>query len=710
MDTTSRPSSSPIAAPPKARQVGRAFSSSYVETGTVGPRSSGNAASSNGVEILFSHDAGRVVAFSPPINAVQTPTRTRGEQPQEEQPSGSLPWTSPTERLISYGKRFSEISKYEEANISGRLKLYRAHSVAFLSAGEVVHAILAKSQCWCVDGETKFVLRIRGNAYYRIELPNFGESDKQNAEVLKDVFAKVLMYEKTPCPFTRGFTVELPEPPQVPVRKKRWKPSERETPSPSIEYSEQDLRLAYPESKSHRVGTPDAEVQSNEGLGIMDSPSRRPRMGLTSNDVLRTPPSRALVASRSITSPAQLYMTAASFATPSHSAQPSPQPSEQRKPSSSSSLASMNESSMTSSINSFHSVKSEASDAQEEPPPKWKSPFPSSAEQLENEESAKPLDEVGVANLTITPSTPRRWKVEEPNPESEDGGRAETPQPATPGLISDEEEPHDERSEIATPSTRPRQWRAEDNSSVSHTHTLNEITPTENCNAPPPLSSHHHHNQSIFSASSQPSSPSSTKSTATVTAAAAVYPLTTIIVKKTCTFVLGTSTQLINTMLSIARKIMDGMLRGVIIGISEGGERIPCSWDFSDTEDEAEVNRGFVEEEEADMFADDEGDNNGDKVQGLQRDEVEPYNDEEQDVKSASTFPITNQDKEPRAKEEEEREEEEAEEPSHDNLPSQSAAIEHIPRRRRPRPRRKSTCSSSPSLSSSSSSSSTEVD
>lgn len=49
---------------------------------------------------------------------------------------------------------------------------------------------------------------------------------------------------------------------------------------------------------------------------------------------------------------------------------------------------------------------------------------------------------------------------------------------------------------------------------------------------------------------------------------------------------LGTSAQLVSLMLSIARKVVSGMLQGVVIGIGEGGEKIPCSWLSSDDEDQ----------------------------------------------------------------------------------------------------------------------------
>ena len=69
------------------------------------------------------------------------------------------------------------------------------------------------------------MLRVRQNTFYRIELPNTCTEDKRVAEEFKLSVSKVLQYETTPCPFKRGFHVELPESPQIP--KKPWKPKHR---------------------------------------------------------------------------------------------------------------------------------------------------------------------------------------------------------------------------------------------------------------------------------------------------------------------------------------------------------------------------------------------------------------------------------------------------------------------------------------------------
>jgi hypothetical protein len=113
-------------------------------------------------------------------------------------------------------------------NIIGPLRIYRAPgSVAFLSCSNALKPILPKSQCWKVDPSGKFVLQIRRPQYWRIEVPNESKVEQLQIEELKDVLEKVLLFEKTPCPFRRSFTVSLPEKPRTPVKRKLWKPVER---------------------------------------------------------------------------------------------------------------------------------------------------------------------------------------------------------------------------------------------------------------------------------------------------------------------------------------------------------------------------------------------------------------------------------------------------------------------------------------------------
>jgi hypothetical protein len=80
---------------------------------------------------------------------------------------------------------------------------------------------MKRSQCWCVDGVSKFVLRVLMDAYYRIELPGETEEDLEMVEKFKVTLEKVCHYERTPCPFARTFTVEVPDEPEVRKGKRR---------------------------------------------------------------------------------------------------------------------------------------------------------------------------------------------------------------------------------------------------------------------------------------------------------------------------------------------------------------------------------------------------------------------------------------------------------------------------------------------------------
>ncbi|KAL8740451.1 MAG: hypothetical protein Q9184_008490, partial [Pyrenodesmia sp. 2 TL-2023] len=169
-------------------------------------------------ETLYAHNAGKIVSFNPAIGGIRRHSSVeQGYSALQEEPVGTLPWASSTERTLA----------------AGPLRIYRVlGSVAFLNSGSrFLKPVLAKSQCWCVDGESKFVLQAGPHTYYRIELPNTSAEDRNKVEEFKSTLGKVLQYETTPCPFKRGFTVELPEKPQTPVRKKPWRPRERPLPT-----------------------------------------------------------------------------------------------------------------------------------------------------------------------------------------------------------------------------------------------------------------------------------------------------------------------------------------------------------------------------------------------------------------------------------------------------------------------------------------------
>ncbi|EXJ85659.1 hypothetical protein A1O1_06025 [Capronia coronata CBS 617.96] len=161
--------------------------------------------------ILFSHPSARIIAFSPPTDSI--PSTSKETLPETDYPVDTietLPWRSRTEMLAATGPIVIE-------KVRG--------SSNFLKSADqkVIHTIMRNSQCWCVDGESKFVLRIGKFRYYRIELPAETEADKEKVQELKTVLGKILRFERTPCPFKRAFHVDLPDDAITPRRKGAWK-------------------------------------------------------------------------------------------------------------------------------------------------------------------------------------------------------------------------------------------------------------------------------------------------------------------------------------------------------------------------------------------------------------------------------------------------------------------------------------------------------
>ena len=147
----------------------------------------------DGIETLYVHPSASIIKFntgaSRPSSSSGSPLVRHGDN------SGTLPWSYPTESTVAVGP----------------MEIYRVPgSVSFLHSGALLHAILPRSQCWCVDGVSKFAFRVLPETYYRIELPGETAEDLELVEALKLTFKKVLFYERTACPFARGFTVDLP--------------------------------------------------------------------------------------------------------------------------------------------------------------------------------------------------------------------------------------------------------------------------------------------------------------------------------------------------------------------------------------------------------------------------------------------------------------------------------------------------------------------
>ncbi|KAL2369534.1 hypothetical protein BDBG_05140 [Blastomyces gilchristii SLH14081] len=183
-------------------------------------------------EVLFHHSDAKIVKFELPKSAqIPPPSDISSDLDYVVDAVETLPWRLSTERTVALGNLKIE-------HVPG--------STIFLKSGNVVQALMKNCQCWCVDGASIFVIRIRRLTYYRIELPNETEQDKEQVEKLKQVLRAIIRYEVTPCPFKRGFSVELPEDANTPRKKKAWRPK--------LDPSFEPRKLSFGDASSDGVG------------------------------------------------------------------------------------------------------------------------------------------------------------------------------------------------------------------------------------------------------------------------------------------------------------------------------------------------------------------------------------------------------------------------------------------------------------------------
>ena len=200
--------------------------------------------SDSAADIKYSHSRARIVSFTPPTDAVRSassPGQADLDYPVDT--IGTLPWASSNEEVLASGSLIIE-------KIQG--------STNFLKSGtRPLHALMRNSQCWCVDGEATLVMRIGAFKYWRIELPYQTEEDKADVQRLKDVLSKIIRFETTPCPFKRGFYVDLPESATTPRKKGPWKrrPGSSLSPPCSPSPSPLSLKKTRPQATPEQHGT-----------------------------------------------------------------------------------------------------------------------------------------------------------------------------------------------------------------------------------------------------------------------------------------------------------------------------------------------------------------------------------------------------------------------------------------------------------------------
>lgn len=514
------------------------------------PRSSPTArqAVEEEAETLYAHNAGKIVSFNPPSSGTRRHSSVeQGYSALQDEPVGTLPWASATERTMA----------------AGSLRIYRVlGSVAFLHSGtRFLKPILSKSQCWCVDGESKFVLQAGPHTYYRIELPYTNTEDLAKVEEFKGTLSKVLQYETTPCPFKRGFTVDLPEKPQTPVKKKPWKARERPPPDPATGHSERSGRKVRKWEKTSAVVTqppavdlhvddeeesmgdytdsvPEESAESSEAGHDSESTNdseMTPRNAVLDGhqdfDRYQTPTRpRPLKTGRAITAPPQLSLRTKSSSDSASEDLRSQDVLEET-------------SSLSSSVDSFHSFHSPISPLPPSPRFDLRSLSPRLSDDGEiaiqktrnHKRDDSELTVTGESESILTDSGPNVHlrSLDLPSPEI----------PHTPTMISDTTSQSEETSpEAITPSSvqlrrRPKHSRGRSQSPLPSPANL--YSPTSR------LSGHH---------------------------------LTTAILQKTCSMLLGPPISLVALMLNIASRIMNGTYDGFPFGHTESGRKLPGSW------------------------------------------------------------------------------------------------------------------------------------
>ncbi|KAF2877848.1 inheritance of peroxisomes protein 1-domain-containing protein [Massariosphaeria phaeospora] len=560
---------SPELAPPASSHIRRSFTlpARTANRPRVSPPPSSSA---DGIETLFTHTSTKIVSFTAPGPSPQSATSRRDSASAsgDNTSADPIPWRSATERTLAVGV----------------LRIYRVTSsnVSFLNSGSLLHTIFPKSQCWCVDPESIFVLRIRQDSYYRIELPYESDEDKQKAQEFKAVLAQVLQYERTTCPFTRRFEVQLPERPKTPPRRlpkkapekakkwlfdKAWVPEVTRRPSmPILKGSRSGNTSSHEEDDRSNVDTDLSEAVPESPVTVLKNPPAKP---LPMRLVLE--PAKLLQGIRSVTAPMGV-VSASNVAAVSESSR-SPvdvdQVGVEGEPEQSAETASL-----MSSADSFYSLETVGQpspsppylDAEAELMNPWTSQL--SLLQEQNQESrsrSRHSREISEATVQATSadnvdsSLPVTPTMDVPSTPSINVHLSSAP--STPPLISDSDEDTLDPSflDVATPPDNIRMER------LTGTSQRRPFSPM-----PQP--------QNLFRPSPQ---------------AGIGKQFTAALIRKTYELVLGPPAHLVSLMLRIAAKISNGALSFSTYRVRDTSEKIPCSWESDEDEWQEEDDFGI---------------------------------------------------------------------------------------------------------------------
>ncbi|KAK5653520.1 hypothetical protein OQA88_8779 [Cercophora sp. LCS_1] len=551
------------------------------------------------VDTLYDHPSVKIVSFTAgPRTFSIGPRSSLGGHDIEP---GTLSWSSQLERTIAVGP----------------FRIYRAPgSVAFLSCGSALQPILPKSQVWCVDeASSKFVLQIRRPQYWRIELPVASPEDVQRAQLLREVFGRILQFEKTECPFKRTFVVELPERPLTPAIKRPWTPVQGSGPAlPPTPVTPVDVARIWkgPQGGSASSGIPNSQTELEDFVDTAPQPvsTADEDKALPTSDGIETPtetnkqigqdaspvaetaqrplqPAASQPArdhtNRCVTAPPQLMLNQSGFkqttvgdVTETIGEEQTPQ-------------------SPTGSSDSFHSPQSFRSNPLPPSPPRSKPTSPRYPEEKQRSsesgpelvaESLPPLQDFeDVSDITTQPSPGRSSSPISETSESATAPSSicdlDCPSPSPTPIPDDATIPTSVSSSslssnsTATSTSVPRRIRHRATTSSS-------ISPSRRALSPLPSAANLFTPRPVFGGRN-------------VSPMDLVKRLPMAVISKTCEILMSPPSHLISLMLKVAARIAAGEWRGFMFGTGEGGEKIEVGWDLeeSDEEDARRLNRGW---------------------------------------------------------------------------------------------------------------------
>ncbi|RAR06356.1 peroxisome inheritance [Stemphylium lycopersici] len=534
-------------------------------------------ASADGIETLFVCSDSKIFSFT-----THGPTRPLSPARARDTPR-PIPWKTPTERTLAVGV----------------LRVYRvtASNVSFLNSGNLLHTIFPRSQCWCVDNQSVFVLRIRQDSYYRIELPFDTEEDKEKIALFKSVLSQVMQYERTQCPFRRGAgTEELDRPKSPPRRTIKRKPSgqakkwvldktwvpEQHGHRPSTSGTERsDASTTCSNDDDDNDDDDRRSICTESSEAVSEAPetpfARTLPQPLPTSALPKAPPRRLSVAERaslfqgvrSVTAPIRRQRTGSVSAMQRIVESPAAKPgSDVEKPILERQVS--DAISLASSADSFYSLETATPRS---PSPKFldtdavvMNPWASTFSKQQEEPRGRATHRRQISEVTVRASSIERTDPSAPVTPTAPYYSTTIPSidirpssaPSTPPLVSDSDDDSLGRASLDLP-TPPDAIRMRRLTGASQRRAFSPMPPAQNLFCPPK------HNPS--------------------------KDFTNALVRKTCEIVLGPPAHLVSMMLRIATTISNGI--GFSAYRARRAEKIPCSWESDDEADWAEDDFGI---------------------------------------------------------------------------------------------------------------------